>query len=256
MQTPARILRALADRRDPNPLILTERQRRREERILLLAQHLFATEGRTRISFTNMAIALRMATSTLRWHFADLEALLAAILHRHLQAVATHLAQIPQSTPGAEQLRRAAYLEYTRTGFGGLTEAHLLFVRDRHLLPDDELEPIESLRRSIGHLLAGQNGAEALLLLDAPHIDGARIELMLAALAPPREAQSSEAASCPAPPSTTRPALEAPLSAAKIRLLSTSSATPDTGPPEPLIEPWVERRLQTIGENLARAGPF
>jgi AcrR family transcriptional regulator len=184
MTTPARILRAMADIRETDREPMTEKQRQRHERILTLSQGLFAEAGRHNITFTNLAIALRMGTATLRWHFADLDALLAAIIRRHLRALSRALAQIPRTDPDWQRKRRAAYLAFTRNADGSLTEPHLLFTRETQHLPDDERLPIERLHRVMGEKLAGKLGLEAMLLLDLPSLDAIQIEAALAAIQP------------------------------------------------------------------------
>jgi hypothetical protein len=73
----------------------------------------------------------------------------------------------------------AAYRAYTRTALGGLTETHLLLVRDSHTLPDDERISIDMMRQGIGELLGGNLREETLRLLDAPFLDAPAIEARL-----------------------------------------------------------------------------
>jgi AcrR family transcriptional regulator len=183
MSIPTRILRARAQNRAPAEYALTARQQNRHEHIVATAQCLMSAYGSANIAFRDLAIALRMGSATLRFHFVDLDALLGEILSRHLHAVATVIGGIQPDAADPKAARRAAYLAYTRGADGGLTEAHLLLVRDRHLLPPDLLEGLEGMRRHIGELLAGDMADEALLLLDCPRMNGPRIEACLAALA-------------------------------------------------------------------------
>jgi hypothetical protein len=67
---------------------------------------------------------------------------------------------------------------------GGLTEAHLLLVRDRHTLPPDERDGIELIRYGIGELLTDGNVEDAFLFLDAPSLAAARIESYIGERAP------------------------------------------------------------------------
>jgi hypothetical protein len=67
---------------------------------------------------------------------------------------------------------------------GGLTEAHLLLVRDRHTLPPDERDGIELIRYGIGELLTDGDVEDAFLFLDAPLLAAARIESYIAGRAP------------------------------------------------------------------------
>jgi hypothetical protein len=117
-----------------------------------------------------------------RW-FCDVDHLLAEILVRHFDAISERLAAIPANVPGRAAACRAAYLAATRTRDGALTEAHLLFMRDRHQLPPDEIGAVSTLRDRIGQQLAGAHGCIALGLLDMPELAGDQIEAMLDALA-------------------------------------------------------------------------
>jgi AcrR family transcriptional regulator len=182
MQTNPRILRAEADKFDRQQRFPDERDRQKRELILTAAQALLSRHGSHTITFRAMAAALRMAPATLRRHFFDLDALLGEILSRHLMDLSRHLGEIPFTDPDRARKKRQAYYSFTHGPLGGLTEAHLLFTRDRHLLPDDILSNLHQTREGLGELLAGPNGREALLLLDTPYITLANIEAMLAAL--------------------------------------------------------------------------
>jgi AcrR family transcriptional regulator len=182
-----RILRAEADKFDRQQRFPDERDRQKREHILTAAGALLARHGRHAITFGAMAAALRMAPATLRRHFIDLDALLGEILSRHLLALAAAMGQVPFSDPDRSRKKREAYFTFTHGPFGSLTEAHLLYTRDRNLLPEDVLTSLEQTREGLGDLLAGRNGRTALLLLDTPYIIPlADIESMLAAL--PQEA--------------------------------------------------------------------
>jgi AcrR family transcriptional regulator len=143
-----------------------------------------ATYGRAAIGLTAFALGMRMAPATIRRAFPDMDYLLAEILRRHLRAIVAALAEIPRDAPHRDQARRAAYLAVTRT-HGAPTEAHLLLIRDRHLLPPDEAAPLEALRASIGDILAGPHAIAALALLDTPELTPTQIETALAALTNP-----------------------------------------------------------------------
>ena len=221
MKTPARILRATIENRHGRPT-QTERELARENRIVTGAQTAFAEHGRNKTTLTSMAIALRTSRSTLRDCFCDLDALFAEILHRHLTSLAHAFGAVPYDDPEAFPKRRAIYLALTRTALGGLTEAHILLVRDRHLLPDDLLSTVEAHRHSIGLLLAGPLAQRALAILDSPDWDPETIEETLTfqarklaqAAQPPatRSAAPPPAAKPPKPPAPpTAPAREAPL---------------------------------------------
>ena len=198
---PARILRASADNRHQRPE-QTPREIEREERILAVAQTVMAEHGRHEISFTSMALALRMVRSTLRHHFCDLDELLAAILHRHLRRLSYAIGEVPQDAPDRLPKMRAAYLAHTRTILGGYTEAHLLLVRDRHLLPAELLTSIDFIRHNLGDILAYGHAEEALDLLDSRYLSAARIEEFIAILTAPQAepARPPITAAAPLPP--------------------------------------------------------
>jgi hypothetical protein len=126
--------------------------------------------------FRGLARALRMTIAALGFHFVDMGALLAEIIRRHLRLLAAALATYEPSDPERHEKRRAAYLAYTQTPLGGLTEAHLILVRDCHSLPDDERTSIDMMRLGLGELLGGDLPEETLLLLDVPFLDAAAIE--------------------------------------------------------------------------------
>src|SRR5580692_6372030 len=175
MHTPARILRATVENHHKRPEPTT-RELEREDRFVVGAQTAFAEHGRNKATLTSMATALRTSAAMLRHCFCDLDALFAEILHRHLTSLAKAFGAVPYDDPDVFQKRRAIYLAATRTALGGLTEAHILLVRDRHLLPDDLLPAVEAHRHSIGHLLAGPLARRALHILDSPDWDAESIE--------------------------------------------------------------------------------
>ena len=181
---PARLLRRSADNRHPRPE-QTPREIAREERILAVAQTVMAENGRHEVSLTGMALALHIARNTLRHHFCDLDELLNAILFRHLVRLARVVGEAATNDdPEAHRKRRAAYLAATRTVLGGLTEAHLLLVRDRHLLPADLRPNIEGFRHDIAQMVAGPQAAKALTILDSPDWSPEDIEAALTAQQP------------------------------------------------------------------------
>lgn len=174
----------------------------RQETILDVARYLIADEGLENITFTRLARALRMSPATLAFHFVDLPALLGHIIRQHLRALSAELGHVRADDPDRYHKRRAAYLAYTRTPLGGLTEAHLLLVRDRHTLPPDERDGIEDIRRGIGELLTDDLVEEAFALLDLPYLDPARVE---ARLANPIEARLAASPTTAKPPVGTTP---------------------------------------------------
>ena len=126
------------------------------------------------------------------------------ILNRHLLTLSTAMGTLPQGANDKQAARRGAYLAHTRTGLGGLTEAHLLLVRDRHLLPLADLERIEAIRANLATLLTADHAGAVIDLLDMPSIGLADIDAILAARA------AHEAAHAP-PPAQPAPAAARPI---------------------------------------------
>lgn len=202
MEIPHRVLRAEAMDLDRTLCDLNSSEMDRQERILRVALAILVKYGRHTITFTGLAVAMKMATTTLRKHFTCMDALIAHLLLRHMNTVAFHLGQVPQDAPNRQQALRAAYLGATRTGFGAFTEAHLLFVHQRHSLPVDALEIIHATYVGIGEKLGGPSPLETLSHLDNPHLDAKRIEAILATY---ETAQPQTAPEPPAPePSETK----------------------------------------------------
>jgi AcrR family transcriptional regulator len=198
MFIPARILRATARSLDPNPRYLTTREREREERVLSLGKGLLAIYGRNGLRFTDMAAGLEISPATLRRHFTDLDALLGEILRLHLRGLSSAIGCVNPDDPDRFKKRRAAYLAYTRTPFGGLTHAHLLLARDLKLLPADERDGIEMTLNGIAEcLLPPEDAVQAqtvLGLLDNPGLGLPAIDAALAA-----QSRAPKAAPAPQP---------------------------------------------------------
>ncbi len=188
-EIPARILRAEAIDREPALNDLNQRERLQRERILHHAPAMFLRHGRAAISFRNLAVALKMAPTTLRKHFADLDALLAKILTDYLLTLSRTLGEVPHDLPDRRLGTRAAYLAATRGPFGGHTEEHALFLRERHTLPPDLRANIDDLHFLIGSHCAGDLAGKALALLDCPWFEAAEIETTLASYATPPAAE-------------------------------------------------------------------
>jgi AcrR family transcriptional regulator len=184
METPLRIMRNIIDKHDGPPIALSTRQRETRERILTLGQSVLAKFGTPTLKFTILAAAMHISTSTVRFHFADLDALLSALVVRHLDRLVAAISEVPNDDPYCEHNRRAAYLKASRAPDGGLNEGHLLLVRDRHFLPRDVLANIEALRHQIGILLAGDRAQLALCVLDIPHVDPAELQNRLVGVCP------------------------------------------------------------------------
>ncbi len=209
MQIPARILRAQCDEIPGQRPILSFKEQDRQTRIMDAAQAIMAHHGRGAISMNQFARAMRLSPATIHRHFPDMHYLLAQILHRHLAAIARALGEVPQNSPNRTRARRAAYLAATRV-LGAPTEAHLLLIRDRHLLPPDQREPLEDHRASIGLILAGDNAQAALSLLDNPELTAPEIEAALTAITAARQAPAKPTNEPPRPkaaPSRPAPAL-------------------------------------------------
>jgi len=201
MRTPDRILRADAEKLERDPPDLTQRELEQYTRILTVAEGLMARHGMTA---SGLAQALRMGPATLRRHFSDLDILLATLISRHQRKLIHALGQVPRDAPNRPQKLRAAYLAYTRSDPGAVTDAHLLLVRDRHLLPEDLLTHIEATRRNLGETLAPGQAEEALALLDMPALNAPCIEAALAAITATEQPKPAQPA--PKPAAATVPA--------------------------------------------------
>ena len=202
MQPNLRDLYTHVQNEDRNPVDLTTRQRIARARILTLAESLMAKFGTPLLTFSAVAAALRMAPRTVRFHFPDLDALLATLLVQHLDALLAAVSEIPNDHPNRDQNRRTAYLAITRTASGAFTSAHQLLVRDRQFLPEDALTQIEAYRHQIGALLAGDHAEFALGILDIPSATQEQIENALRNLRPaqpPAARPQPAASSLPAP---------------------------------------------------------
>jgi len=209
MKTTAREIRIIAESLQSTPAFpATERDRARQDNIIECARIAMAEKGFANITMAAFAIGMRLAVSTLRRHFCDLDALLAHIVRLHLQALSAALGKIDPNAPDPARARRAAYLAFTRRPYGGFTNDHLLLVRDSPSLPPDERESIEKTRLGLARLLAGPNcdcPERILCMLDNQAIEVADMEELIAKYAAPlsQEQQNAErarrAASTPAP---------------------------------------------------------
>lgn len=244
--TSPRILRGYADSQPNARRYQPPKEREMEEHILQAAKPVLVRNARIYTSVAGLAYAIRLPAATLRRHFPDLDGLLGELLHRHLRAISDELGKIPHDAPNCQAARRAAYLAFTRTPYGGHTDAHILLLRDRHALPPDLAESVEAIRQSIGDLLAYPHGPLALAMLDTPCTDLKQIETMFAALTP-APAAPPEAPKEPAPPPLST-ALPPPL---KRHLLTgtTSLAQPTPISPHTTVTPRPPPKLP------ARASP-
>jgi AcrR family transcriptional regulator len=204
MRTPDRILRADAQDLERDPPAFTPREQEQYNRILALSEGIMARRGIHTMTFSGLARALCMGSATVRRYFCDLDILLATLIRRHLRKLAGTIRDVPPGAPDRPQKMRAAYLAYTRSDLGLCTDAHLLLVRDRHLLPEDLLTPLEVIRRNLGELLAHGHAETALGLLDMLTLDAAGIESALASViaAAAKQPKSAPAAPKPSPIAT------------------------------------------------------
>ena len=180
--------------------------------ILTTAAHLIVRFGAPAISFTNLAVAIKIAPTTMRRHFPDFHALLGEIMRRHLKTISAALGAVPRDVPDRRRQQRAAYIEATRF-LGAPTAAHLILVTYRAILPEDERESVNGIRDQLAMALGGDNGELALHLLDCPCCDLDQIERMLATAtgAPETAALSARPeASQPQPQVAAPPPIEAP----------------------------------------------
>jgi len=198
MEATARQIRAIAQTIRSTPEFpATERDCKRHENIVECGRAVLLEHGLRNVRATRLAIGLRMALSTLRRHFTDLDELLGEICRRHLQTIAAALGKIDPEAPDPACARRAAYIAATRRPYGGLNADHTLLMRDAPLLPPDELESIEATRRILATNLAGPNcdcPEKILALLDNPAFDLAEIEDIIAKLAPPLTVEQQQQA--------------------------------------------------------------
>jgi AcrR family transcriptional regulator len=235
METPLRIIRAHVDNRCHNRPVPTDKQREREERIISTALTMMADFGGDTITMRKLAVTLRMSPATIRHHFIDIESILAEILFRHLTDIYRAIGKIPREHPTWRVAARGAYIEATRTFWGSFTEPHQLLLRARHTLPEDLAKPIAEMRTLIGQALAGEDAETAFTLLDAPHLDAADIEAMLAV----RLAKDAPQTAAPKPAAPAKPA-----------------PPPTTPPHKRHYKNWkLERRLKSAKKNAARASP-
>jgi AcrR family transcriptional regulator len=225
--------RALRDRMDAipgNQPRFNAREQDRQEHIVNTGRTVLAEFGTGSFTMTAFALAMRMSAATIRRHFIDLDSLLIHILNRHLLTLSTVMGTLPRGANDKHAARRAAYLAHTRTPLGGLTEAHLLLVRDRHLLPLDDLERIEQIRANLATMMSGEHASAVIELLDMPTMGLADIDAILAARA------AHAAAPAQPLPVTPRPIFKLPR-------------------PQTDQAPWPARWQGSASATEARAGP-
>jgi AcrR family transcriptional regulator len=179
MQPELRTLRAQVEARRRHKPELTFKQTILRTDIIDMAEHLLATHGHGRITARQMADAIGITPATLRRYFADLDVLLAEILHRHLRYLVKQLTAVPMDVPDRRRAFCIAYMAATRLPLGGMIEAHTLLLRDRHRLPPDLLEDLENSYRSIGMIVGGNMGCEVMDQLDRPYLSPANLGAMM-----------------------------------------------------------------------------
>ncbi len=225
--------RALRDRIDSipgNQPSFNMREQDRQEQIVTAGRTLLAEFGARSFTLPAFALALRMSPASIRRHFIDLDSLLIHILNRHLLTLSTVMGTLPRGANDKHAARRSAYLAHTRTPLGGLTEAHLLLVRDRHLLPQADLDLIEDVRANLATLLNGEHAQAVIDLLDMPTMGLADIDAILAA-------RTAHAAPAGQPsPAPSRPIFKLP-------------------PPATRQATWPASWQRSASETEARAGP-
>ena len=214
MSTPIRILRAQVETLIDLRATWRPAQFQRERLILRLATALIATHGLGNITLPALAQAMMMANATLKRYFVDLEALVGAILRRHLKALQTALAEIPADTPNLHATRRQTWLRLTRTDSGDFNDEHKIFVKFRHHLPADIRPALEALYQELGtELAAAFEPKQTLEILDSVLTTPANLEMILTAATPApagatqlRPAASRPAAIQPRPETLPNPA--------------------------------------------------
>ncbi len=143
MTVPLRILRAEIEKIVGRPEY-TDRHINREARILEGAVEALANHGRHGITFAALAAGLRVDKGTLRWHFADLDILLATILHQHIHQLEEAVNAIPIDGEYREEFEDELLRRLTHTPEGDMRPVHILLTRDRHFLPADLLPDVEA----------------------------------------------------------------------------------------------------------------
>jgi AcrR family transcriptional regulator len=183
MKVPPNLLRSQVEDFEHTPNWLSTKQLERRDRILKVGTHLLALHGLRDLRICDLALAMNLTSASIRYLFADLDALLIEIIREHLKTINKAIGAIQATDPDALGKRRAAYLAATRGQFGTLTEAHLLLTRDATMLSEANYTAIQQSHDQHGLILAGTLDPDtALTLLDAPRLDPIRIQTTLATL--------------------------------------------------------------------------
>jgi AcrR family transcriptional regulator len=133
------------------PPPLNKRQQARENRIIAIATAFIARFGRARLTPRILAEAMCISPAALRWHFADIDALIGEILRRHLNQVIEALTAIPEGPHRAAAMRQAA--EAARSENGVTVPAYTVLLEQLAALPEDLRVDIEALNHRINALL-------------------------------------------------------------------------------------------------------
>jgi AcrR family transcriptional regulator len=139
-----------------------------------------AEEGRGAFTLARFARLIWVPPEAIRRHFIDMDSLLYEILMAHLLGLAKAVGAVPADAPDPLAARRAAYLAYTRSPWGNLTEDHLLLVRDLSALAPDDRQALWDIHRGIGDRLGGTSAANTLQLLDFAGLERHEIKGTLA----------------------------------------------------------------------------
>jgi AcrR family transcriptional regulator len=195
MPTPPRILRKHAADADHSLRDLSWKEIQREERIIAMATHLIARFGLAGVTFTDLAVAIKIAPTTLRRHFTDMDALTGEIIRLHFNTIFDALSAVPHGVPDRRRKLRAAYINATRV-LGAPTEPQLIHTTCRAGLSEDERCNVEDVRAQIGLILCPEAPEAALVLLDSPWFDAEDVEALLQAY---RERAAEREACAPSP---------------------------------------------------------
>jgi AcrR family transcriptional regulator len=185
MNTLARHIRVIADALPGAQRTLTSTQLERQALIMATGRIAMARYGRATIAMPEFSMGLRLTPAQIRWHFPDLDNLFGAICRDHLKNLfaAINEAVAYANDPDPCQAARAAYFGFTRTALGTFNEAHTLFLRDRHTLPEDEAASVNATYNRLPQSLGGEHGWYALELLNRENLTLADVENAIAELA-------------------------------------------------------------------------
>ena len=214
---------------------------------------MFTQHGRAAVTMANFALAVGITQLAIKQLVGDLDHLFGQVLVKHLDTLLDAVNLMPRPNPagGAPQTpwaaRRAAYF-YASRGFCNVpTPLHFLLIRERFMLPEDELEGVEIQRRMLASMLGGEDGDAIMALLDCPTITLEQVEAMVAGLqnwhAQPQPCATPE----PAPEPGYRPAPPPrepdPAARERVKMLLDKRLQPLPillGDTVPNTDPWAE----------------